>query len=188
MSTPDLLEHPLLPSLRTHFLRRVGRGMEMTLPHTLSLESTTNYSSFNTKNYSSLYLPPLMQSGGSNLGDSSLSFVSSPVDPPICILFNFLFTSYNKLRNRKIGKMCWFLNGVVQNNNTVCAIEIQHTSWMNIPHWHEIRDTSNESVIWNTESKSLSLLQGKSRDATTRWLDRIKNWCENTDLLVISLF
>ncbi len=65
-------EHPLLPSLRTHFLRSVGRGMEMTLPHILSLEFTKNYSSFNTENYSSLYLPPLViQSGGSNLGCSA---------------------------------------------------------------------------------------------------------------------
>jgi hypothetical protein len=33
-------EHPLRPCLRTHFLRSVGGGREMTLQHTLSLEST----------------------------------------------------------------------------------------------------------------------------------------------------
>jgi len=71
-SRPPSSEHPLLPWFPRPFLENVRRRMEMTLPHTLSLESTKNYSSLNTKNYSSLYLPPLViQSGGSNLGCSA---------------------------------------------------------------------------------------------------------------------
>jgi len=67
--------------------------MKMTLPHTLSLESTKNYSSLHTNNYSSLYLPPLViQSGGSNFRCSaSLHFGISPVGAPRAAKRNDLF-------------------------------------------------------------------------------------------------
>ncbi len=48
-------EHPLLPCMSAHFLRSVGRSWKsLYLSHCL-WKSTTNYSSFNSKKYSSLY-------------------------------------------------------------------------------------------------------------------------------------
>jgi hypothetical protein len=54
-------EHPLRSDLRAQFLRSVGYDIEMTLPHTLSLESIKKYSSLSTNNYSFLYLPPIVK-------------------------------------------------------------------------------------------------------------------------------
>jgi hypothetical protein len=72
-------EHPLLPCLPAHFLRNVERGRKW-LYNTLSLECTKNYSSLNTKKYSSLCCHHLSYKVVTVTGVVAFALGNSPVD------------------------------------------------------------------------------------------------------------